>query len=71
MHLHDRVRVTSGQFKNVVGRIRGIQDDLLTVTSEESKPIEISVRAHQVCKQFRIGEEVSIVQGRRAGESGR
>ena len=71
VHLHDRVRVTSGQFKNVVGRIRSIQDDLLTVTSEEKKPIEISVRAHQVCKQFRIGEEVSIVQGRRAGESGK
>lgn len=46
VHLHDRVRVISGQFKNIVGRIRNIQDDLLTVASEEKKPIEISVRAH-------------------------
>ena len=59
--VQDRVRIMHGQFKNIVGVVDYIQDGVATLHAEDSKCMQISVKAHQVKKQFKIGEQVRII----------
>lgn len=70
IQIGDRVKVTTGQFKDCKGFITAIQDGFVSFLTEELKPFEVKIRAHQVKKCFKIGESVRIIQGNRSGEPG-
>lgn len=66
----DRVRVIDSQFKDCKGFIFNISDGYVYLKTDEAKPFEIRVRAFQVRKCFKVGENVRIIQGNRQGQLG-
>lgn len=70
LQVGERVKVNDGQFKGCQGFITHIDDGFVSFNTEDSKPFKVLVRGFQVSKCFKLGENVTIIQGNRAGESG-
>lgn len=69
----DRVKVVSGEYKNLVGVVIDITDDYIKVDFSGQNPTlkETALfKPKEIQKNFEIGEQVEILVGRRKGSSG-
>jgi transcription elongation factor SPT5 len=69
----DRVKVTSGEYKNLVGVVIDITDDYIKVDFSGQNPSLKETgkfKPNEIQKNFEIGEKVEILIGKRKGTTG-
>jgi transcription elongation factor SPT5 len=71
LHARDRVQVVAGTFRGLTGRLLGIsENNIVTVQADDADPQSQDVYLSEVCRLFRLGDEVDVLYGKSKGAVG-